>query len=485
MFGFMKKSDKEKEEKERKKREKKEKKELKKAAKERPLTQDELYRLEEARKGLFRRPSDNHGAVAYRDPMQHGDGTHDPQGASDSSESSNISSPRDEHREGPNANQKQHVRGRQMEITKPHKPSRHPRSTSRGILKGKSSYGPDIPNQGVRGNVDDTETLEDNTYMNEMMSGRLPTPPDAVDGKTVKDISQGNSNTSPGKKSPPKTAPKPRPGEPPPLPSSAPPSGLVTPEHLLSPSEKTFGGVELQLPNVAPPRAVKPREIVLRRQPAGDFGFTLRRGTILERSGADNAERKRVVIFAEPGPKNMATGLLPGDRLIEVNGQNVENSSREEIIELIKKSGQEVVLKVQPIPELSELSMRSGIEGEDMPIQEQNVKGATLQRTGSMRYKKRQVRDLLHTTSNCFIVITGRNEVVAKVMFLHVPVILLTVVGGGCYPSMLCRWYPSMPCSRSPGGAIPACLAAGLGGRVPGLGELCGLLLWPSGLVAF
>ena len=29
----------------------------------------------------------------------------------------------------------------------------------------------------------------------------------------------------------------------------------------------------------------------------------------------------------------------------------------------------------------------------------------------------------------------------------------------GGYPSMHCRWYPSMPCSRSPGG-IPACLAS-------------------------
>ena len=55
---------------------------------------------------------------------------------------------------------------------------------------------------------------------------------------------------------------------------------------------------------------------------------------------------------------------------------------------------------------------------------------------------------------------------------------------GGCYPSMHCRWYPSMPCSR--GCAIPACLAAGrvpapggVGGRgVPGLGgsALGGLL---------
>ena len=42
-------------------------------------------------------------------------------------------------------------------------------------------------------------------------------------------------------------------------------------------------------------------------------------------------------------------------------------------------------------------------------------------------------------------------------MFLHV--CLSTGGGGGCYPSMHCRWYPSMPCSRSPGGGIPACLA--------------------------
>ena len=45
----------------------------------------------------------------------------------------------------------------------------------------------------------------------------------------------------------------------------------------------------------------------------------------------------------------------------------------------------------------------------------------------------------------------------AKVMFLHMSVILSM---GGWYPSMHCRWYLSMPCSRSLGGAcIPACLA--------------------------
>ena len=33
---------------------------------------------------------------------------------------------------------------------------------------------------------------------------------------------------------------------------------------------------------------------------------------------------------------------------------------------------------------------------------------------------------------------------------------ILSTGGGGCYPSMHCRWYPSMPCSRSPGGWYPS-----------------------------
>ena len=40
-----------------------------------------------------------------------------------------------------------------------------------------------------------------------------------------------------------------------------------------------------------------------------------------------------------------------------------------------------------------------------------------------------------------------------KVMFLHVCDSVHK--GGGCYPSMHCRWYPSMPCSRSPGRGVP------------------------------
>ena len=119
-------------------------------------------------------------------------------------------------------------------------------------------------------------------------------------------------------------------------------------------------------------------------------------------------------------------------------------------------------------------------------------------------------------------IITGRNEVVAKVMFLLVSVILYTggwlsqhalhvvsqhalqqVSRGVCYPSTHCKWYPSMPWSRSPGGClVGGAWSRGLlwggawSGGVPASGGcllqedacsqgMCGLLLWSSGLVAF
>lgn len=78
---------------------------------------------------------------------------------------------------------------------------------------------------------------------------------------------------------------------------------------------------------------------------------------MLDRAPEGQAYR-RVVHFAEPGAgtKDLALGLVPGDRLVEINGQNVENKSRDEIVEMIRQSGDSVRLKVQPIPELSELS---------------------------------------------------------------------------------------------------------------------------------
>ncbi|NXJ73381.1 MY18A protein, partial [Trogon melanurus] len=114
---------------------------------------------------------------------------------------------------------------------------------------------------------------------------------------------------------------------------------------------------ELRLPALVPPQPPTPRQLELQRRNTGDFGFSLRRTTMLDRT-PDGQVYRRVVHFAEPGAgtKDLALGLVPGDRLVEINGQNVENKSRDEIVEMIRQSGETVQLKVQPILELSELS---------------------------------------------------------------------------------------------------------------------------------
>ncbi|XP_053130593.1 unconventional myosin-XVIIIa isoform X13 [Hemicordylus capensis] len=121
---------------------------------------------------------------------------------------------------------------------------------------------------------------------------------------------------------------------------------------------------DLKLPLVVPPQPPVPRQLELQRRNTGDFGFSLRRTTMLDRA-ADGQVYRRVVHFAEPGAgtKDLALGLVPGDRLVEINGRNVENKTRDEIVEMIRQSGETVRLKVQPILELSELSrcwLRSG-----------------------------------------------------------------------------------------------------------------------------
>lgn len=120
--------------------------------------------------------------------------------------------------------------------------------------------------------------------------------------------------------------------------------------------EKTFPAL-LPLPPVVPPSAPETRELEVQRRNTGDFGFSLRRTTMLDRS-PDGGVYRRVVHFAEPGAgtKDLALGLVPGDRLVEINGRNVESKTRDEIVEMIRQSGDSVRLKVQPILELSELS---------------------------------------------------------------------------------------------------------------------------------
>ncbi|XP_046531709.1 unconventional myosin-XVIIIa isoform X13 [Equus quagga] len=132
---------------------------------------------------------------------------------------------------------------------------------------------------------------------------------------------------------------------------------------------------DLRLPPVVPPPLPALRELELQRRPTGDFGFSLRRTTMLDR-GPEGQVYRRVVHFAEPGAgtKDVALGLVPGDRLMEINGHNVESKSRDEIVEMIRQSGDSVRLKVQPIPELSELSRSWLRSGEGTRREPANVK---------------------------------------------------------------------------------------------------------------
>uniref|UniRef100_A0A8C5H6E4 Unconventional myosin-XVIIIa-like n=1 Tax=Gouania willdenowi TaxID=441366 RepID=A0A8C5H6E4_GOUWI len=127
--------------------------------------------------------------------------------------------------------------------------------------------------------------------------------------------------------------------------------------HIPELVEKSFPGADLQLPPLVAPSIPDSRELLLQRRNTGDFGFSLRRTTMLDRQ-PDGGACRRVVHFAEPGAgtQDWALGLVPGDRLVEINGINVENKNRDEIVEMIRQSGESVRLKVQPILELSELN---------------------------------------------------------------------------------------------------------------------------------
>ncbi|XP_064618703.1 unconventional myosin-XVIIIa-like isoform X2 [Lineus longissimus] len=390
MFNF-KKKDKERdkadrEEKERKKKEKKEKKEKRRD----PITEDELNRLEEAKKGLFGRKWSFGEKDKHKDPkfignnsnsspkLKQRDGAALMHSASDSSEASlaSIGS-----KSSVPDGESQFSSKQQMQLTRKESKDRRSRP-KKGILKGMSNYGPPVPNQGVTGNLDDTEALQLNTLANEMMTAEEQAA--AAAQAEADAMKPGISITiSPSLEENVYETPIQH-------------SKLLGGDYEgLSSIDKTYGlDYDLELPPLAPPRALRARELFLKRQPTGDFGFTLRRGTVLERSITDAVERKRTVIFAEPGsgPRSAQTPLLPGDRLIQVNGVNVEDKSREEIIEYIRASGDQVILVVQPIPELSELSMRSGVDGADVPLDEEHLQAGSLRRSGSMRYKKKDAK---------------------------------------------------------------------------------------------
>lgn len=106
------------------------------------------------------------------------------------------------------------------------------------------------------------------------------------------------------------------------------------------------------LPLVANKPLLPIRTLTIKRSYEHGFGFSLRKVGIANRSDAS----LRYIIFAEPS--KIDSGLVPGDRLLRVNGVNVENFSMEKIVEMIRNSGDKIIVEVQPIAELTELALR-------------------------------------------------------------------------------------------------------------------------------
>lgn len=180
-------------------------------------------------------------------------------------------------------------------------------------------------------------------------------------------------------------------------------SSFATPPFSLSPIGESQGShrwsrvqifedVDLELPPIKLVKLPPPRELNIQRQksPRNDFGFSLRKAICLDRSESLSAPALKPFILAEPGVNGGQTGLLPGDRLIKVNGTSVEDLPRETIIEMIRTSGDSVTVQVQPVNELVELARRCMTQNNswDEIDRSCNVPDySTLRRSASKRFK--------------------------------------------------------------------------------------------------
>ena len=332
--------------------ERKEKEKIEKKQKKQPLTPEELNRLEEIKQGLYQGKTSSlrmpKSASAESGEFVHSGSD---EASLNSLERSNERMSNHESGSSAPPSRPLSLNTDSLEIRKSLSP-KSKKKKSKGILKGKSSYGAQNVSTGtVSNDWDDKIILEDNTAFNEHI---------ADFEKRIQNIAH-------------------------PIPET----GSLPSVHA-GPGEKTFD-LDLKLPSIVPLKPPRARDVILNRQPNGGFGFTLRRSTVEERGPTGVIRRQ--VHFAEPSTtqKDNTTGLLPGDRLVEVNGTNIENTARDEIIGMIRGSGESVTLKVQPIPELIELSHRSGADGSEIHLEEQLMKTGSLALSASFRAKRGRV----------------------------------------------------------------------------------------------
>ncbi|CAL1265372.1 unnamed protein product [Larinioides sclopetarius] len=348
MFRWSKSKDKEKEKDDKKKKDKKDRKDRKSTLEKESLTPDELKRLDEVRRS-FNSPRSSHS-------KDQAEGSEKRSNGSDYS----LSSHQDSSPSGSSVSN--------LDPNKSGSPSRRPPPIPKKptlLVK---------PNQ-TSGNIETTPSPQGSTYsMASLHLGNVSLTNEvmALMEQMNLPVSESSLTATPVKPSVP----------------SAPPSQVP-------PGEQGGYGIRwksyasnLRLPPVTSLSAPPVRTLTIKRQPSGDFGFALRRAVVLERRSPD-IESRQTIVFAEPssvGTKNL-TGLLPGDKLLQVNDVCVENKPREEIIELICSSGDSVVLKVQTVPELRELTKRCNCDNQPAESPEHAAKSGALSPTSDSRFR--------------------------------------------------------------------------------------------------
>uniref|UniRef100_A0A915E5W6 Uncharacterized protein n=1 Tax=Ditylenchus dipsaci TaxID=166011 RepID=A0A915E5W6_9BILA len=165
--------------------------------------------------------------------------------------------------------------------------------------------------------------------------------------------------------------------------SAASTSGLGTDFSYGIPKEFNVPG--LSLPALATVN-IDVRNLVLQRDPAGDFGFNIRRVQYPLSNNNSQHGVSSAIVFAEPNqiksgpprPSDLAS-ILPGDQLLEINGKSIHSMTRDELLHQIQNSGQQIQVKVRAVPELAELcrggsagSQRSGRQPEEKDLLEFN-----------------------------------------------------------------------------------------------------------------
>ncbi|GFY57295.1 unconventional myosin-XVIIIa [Trichonephila inaurata madagascariensis] len=350
MFRWTKNKDKEKEKDDKKKKDKKDRKDRKSTLEKESLTPDELKRLDEVRRSFT-------STRSYHSKDQ-GDSLEKQSNGSDYS----LSSHHDSSPSGSSVSN--------LDPNKSSSPSRKPPPIPKKptlLVK---------PNQ-ASGNIETTPSPQGSTYsMASLHLGNVSLTNEVMALMEQMSLPGSESalmsTSSPAKPSIP----------------SAPPSQVP-------PGEQGGYGIRwksyasnLRLPPITSLPAPPIRTLTIKRQTTGDFGFALRRAVVLERRSPD-IESRQTVVFAEPssaGAKN-TTGLLPGDKLLQVNDTSVENKPREEIIELICSSGDSVTLKVQTVPELRELTKRCNCDNQIIDTTDNATKVRALSPTSDSRFR--------------------------------------------------------------------------------------------------